>query len=818
MSFIDKMQAKYSILVAGADWKEEEILSFLRNGLKLIVFCMSTDCLRFREVFDKFCEAGFAEFYENTNQQQIKLIDGKGIEDSISILEVLERGDTRFNLEQYVIEHQDIKTNLIVEAGAGTGKTHVMINRVMYLLHTDPEFEFKKVAMITFTNKATDNMRHRLIKTLNTKYELTGNIYYLDRIEELSQISISTIHSFFKKVIVEVGPMLGYGTNIQLKSYILEKRELLRDLLDRRYKGNQRVEDIVGLPIHKIEGLAIEYWEKLDNNGLSEEQVAVLQWGDTSDAKAKTIQNSLIALFKQVDNEYNEIKYINNAISIKDIIHELSRVINRPELKDYINENYKYIFCDEFQDSDNVQIQTIAILNRVYDGSLFVVGDIKQSIYRFRGASDSAFIKLRGNLNKNETDRLVTKTLNKNYRTSKDILEQLDRIFKRWGDQTLGLLQYEDGKEKTDKLVPQEIERGVYRQITIKKEERKKKLIETILTIQKQEKNKKIAVLARRNSQLRTVKTWCEKEKIVCLIKEKGSFFESAAVLDFCALIEAYLYENEPMYLFNYIMSSYGPGNVDYAKLRQCDGDKSKIFGILLSQIDQSEWEDNRKELRYRPVMSVLRRIVADKQPTFQYGIRRKIELLRNNYPEDKALEQAVIDVTQYEANLKKLLQILTNQFSGEFASLNDICDYIRIRIMTDREEEPADVEDIKGIDYVEGLTVHGAKGLEFENVLIPYMNDVFYQPFRSEILVSREHERVGWVYRERGHKDIKNDQYNSLIIDEKEEVAREETRLLYVAMTRAMYGLYCFIERNRVNAAKPNSWADLLPKELDNA
>ena len=90
---------------------------------------------------------------------------------------------------------------MIIEAGAGTGKTHVMINRIMFLLHMDPEFDFSKVAMITFTNKATDNMRLRLIKTLDLKYKLTGKLKYVDRIEQLSQISISTIHSFFKKII-----------------------------------------------------------------------------------------------------------------------------------------------------------------------------------------------------------------------------------------------------------------------------------------------------------------------------------------------------------------------------------------------------------------------------------------------------------------------------------------------------------------------------------------------------------------------------------------------------------------------------------------
>ncbi len=816
MGQVSSSDIKYSILIAGGTWSYEDVLTLLNDGKKVIWFCNQR--IESTDEIQVFCESGFARILDNANGIELTIIDGINIEDNMSILEKLEKGDPRFNLEQYVIEHSDHMHNLIVEAGAGTGKTHVMIDRIMYLMHVDENFDFSKVAMITFTNKATDNMRHRLVKTLDSKYKLTGDVRYLDRIEELSRISISTIHAFFKKVIVEVGPTLGYGTNIQLKSYIYEKRELLRDLLDKQYRGRQRVRDVIGLDVHKIEELALQYWEKLDNNGLSEDEISSLQWGSAADESAAKIQKSLKDIFMEVDEKYNEIKYMNNAISMKDIIHELSRVIYRPELKDYISQNYSYMFCDEFQDSDNVQIQTIAILNRIYDGNLFVVGDVKQSIYRFRGATDSAFNKLKDMLNDSEKKRLIIKTLTKNYRTSDDILKEFDDIFCTWGKGNLGLLQYEDSEEKSDKLIPQIYENGVYKQIRISEEDREKQVIEAVRKVLAQEDHNKVTFLARKNSQLRTIKGWCEKEKIVCLIREKGSFYESDAVLDFCALIEAYLYDNEPMYLYNYILSSYGSAKVDYDSLSKCEGDKGKIFGVLLSQIDINKWDTNRKNLRNRPVISVLREMIEDINPVRNYGIRRRGELTQKNYPLDKAIDQAVIDTIQYEANLKKLLQLLTDQFSGDFSSLLDICGYVRNRIMTDREEEPADIDIVNDIDYVEGYTVHSAKGLEFDNVFIPYMNDPFFQTFRSEILVSRDRSKVGWVYRERGKEDVKNDQYDQLIVEERDEVAKEETRLLYVAMTRAIYGLYCFVERKSTRRGTPSSWTELLPEEKDNA
>ncbi len=502
MNSVGAIKAKYSVLIAGNNISEEVLQRYLQSGLKVILFCDQLEYAGIKSSIKEYVDAGFAEIYVNTNYIDTVIVDGNGLEDSIGILSKLEEGDSRFNLDQYIIEHQAPDTNMIVEAGAGTGKTHVMINRIMYLMHIDETFDFSKVAMITFTNKATDNMRHRLVNTLNTKYKLTGDPRYLDRIEQLAQISISTIHSFFKKVIVEIGPTLGYGTNIQLKSYIYEKKELLRDLLNKHYSGSGRVQDTLGLPVHKIEELALQYWEKLDNNGLSEEEIVALDWGTTTEDGSKRVQETLKAIFSQVDAQYNEIKYINNAISMKDIIHELSRVIHRPELKDYITNKYRYMFCDEFQDSDNVQIQTIAVLNRVYNGNLFVVGDIKQSIYRFRGATDSAFRKLDELFDDHEKSRLVIRSLTKNYRTSRDILYELDSIFRSWGAKGKRLLQY----EASDRLIPQVNAGGCYRQIKIKKGEREKAVIDTIHKIHAESDHKKITVLARRNSELRTVK------------------------------------------------------------------------------------------------------------------------------------------------------------------------------------------------------------------------------------------------------------------------------------------------------------------------
>ena len=799
-------EIRYSVLIAGDE--EIDLPKILENGIKVIIF---SDSERDISAFKEYEDNGFLSVYSNPCNIEAVIIDGKGIDRYIESLKKLEEADQRFNLSQYLIEHQPAGKNMIIEAGAGTGKTHVMINRIMYLMHTEDSFDFSKVAMITFTNKATDNMRARLYKTLDIKYKLTRKDFYLDKIEELARLNICTIHSFFKQILQEAGAILGYGTNVQLKSFVLEKREILRDILNKHYSGDKRVEDTIGLPIHKIEKLALDYWEKLDDNGFTDSDLRVLDWGQAEGEKAQNIQGSLKSIFAKVDEKYNEIKYINNSISMKDIIHELSRVIDDPALSDYLKTYYDHIFCDEFQDSDNVQIQTIAMLNKIYDGKLFVVGDIKQSIYRFRGATDSAFVRLRENLTEEQKVALFTEPLQKNYRTSEDILDKLDPIFTLWGERGFGLLNY--GRQ--DSLKPQvkhEDAPGIYRQIKINAKDREKTVIELIKEIHSDYEHKQTVCLTRKNAQLQQIKKWCEKEKIVCLIKERGSFYTSPAVLDFCNMAEAYAYKTEPMYLLNYAMSSYCDKSIDVNDLSGLEGDRTRLLNYMYKNILPDDWGKNNDELMNKPVLSVLRKIVGKSEPAIIYGKKRKSALIKADYPENVAAEQAIVDMYQYQANLNKLLQILSDNFSGEFTSLLDICEFLRIQILTDKNEEQEEMEYKGNINYVEGLTVHGAKGLEFDNVIMPFMNDPFNQNFRSEILVSKEKRLIGWVYRENGNEE-KNANYNILLDEEKREVKKDETRLLYVAMTRAKYGLFCFPAREN-RSSDINCWADLLPEE----
>lgn len=829
-AYVDEIDnIKYSILIAGEACNIDTLTFYLKDkGLKVIWFGNESDNKKLENDFSDFIKAGFLNVFINNNNVKTKIIDG--ITNDDGVLAQLEKGDENFNLKQYKIEHYDAGSNLIITAGAGTGKTHVMVNRIMFLMHSCPNFKFADVAMITFTNKATDNMRKRLIDTLNSKYKLTGNTYYLKRVEELSQITLSTIHSFFKKVIVTVSPMLGYGTNLELTSFIYDKQQILLDIIDERFSSsNKRVDSVLGLNVNQIRKLADSYWKKIENCGISENELANMDWGKVTESTSsdeyidpECIQNTLIDIFNQVNTRYNELKFKKNAIGMSDIIHELSRVIKNQEITDYLNQSYKFIFCDEFQDSDNVQIFTIVILSKLFGAKLFVVGDIKQSIYRFRGATDSAFDEIRDSLKDNGLSTPTTIELEKNYRTSYSVMDAIRPKFLLWHNKNLL-------KDKGDLKAMRTFD-GSFEVIDYKKmykgtaDEKYADLQKAFIakvnelrlseTEDKTNKKSKTMVLTRTNKQLLHIKRWCESNQIVCHIKERGAFYKSDAVKDFCSMIEALLYFNEPVYLYNLICSSYCNAEFDINDHFKNDYNKERLVQEFYKIIGKEKISKYKNELLKKPAIAVINDIINEADPKTTYYSMRIKKLLKSGFTKDDAPKQALIDMSLYSANLDKLLEMIMENFSSDFATLYDICSFLRLKILTDNNEEEADIDISNDTFFIEGMTVHSSKGLEFDNVLIPFTDDKIIQDYRSEILISKSKKMIGWKYvsYNNGEKsEFSNDNYLKLLKEEKSEVIQEETRLLYVAMTRAVKGLFCFCEKSKRKTDEIICWGDLL-------
>ena len=816
------MAIKYSILLAGQPLNEETILKYLKNGLIVFWFGKKeeNDRLKKNHIFKLFLENFFLYVYETTEGVSLQIIDGMDLKHNMKRLELLEAGDRRFNLQQYIIEHDNKNSLIIVQAGAGSGKTFIMINRLSYLLHMNEDLRFKDIAMITFTNKAADSMRSKLLDLFNKKMLVTGLKKYLEWIEQIPQMTVCTIDSFLKRIILEICPLLGYGTNFSLTSMKREKQEILLDILDERFgNSNNNVEDIFGLTLNDIKNISLKFWEKLENQGLSVYDVSKMDWGSTDLHAPEKVQKTLRLIFEKVETRYNILKLERNSLAVSDITHEFRRASFDKRVANYITSRYKWIFCDEFQDSDDVQIETLVVLTKFYHGNLFVVGDTKQSIYRFRGATDSAFRKLEENVVKEFgfNYNQVHYSLSKNYRTSKDILFEIDEVFRRWNDEKL--IKYEYLGTNTDVLVPQNDSQGIYKQIPVySKDETENSFIKLLNKIEYDSQHldtSSIMVLTRTNKQLQVVRKWCEKAKKLCLIKEKGAFFVTPAVLELCAMMEAFLYCNEPAYLYNFLQTSYCCKNIKIEELEAFNGSKEKLASFLMREIETIfDFEKFKDKFRNKPAIAVINEIILKLNPSALFGLIQKQKLLCLDYQTSDSCRQAVYEALQYEANLQKIVQLLSENYSQTFCTLSDICGFLRLKIETDREEEIADTPYLDRANCVWGYTVHSAKGLEFDHVIIPFMDYPYLDCKKSDIIVDKNQLQVGWSVKIKDQV-LKNDIYTKLYNEEIKEIEKDETRLLYVAMTRAKKGLYCFT--NRVYH-KEKVWSDLLPLEKDDA
>lgn len=826
---IDIDKVKYSLL-AYFDTNltredEDKIKRLLKEGRKIILLLsrkVNFDLAKLS--LDEFKQHKLLQIHKipDVNCGSFYIIDGKIDVATEEALNKVSTVASNFNAEQYRVEHLSPEANTSVEAGAGTGKTTVMIDRVMFLLHMVENLLLKDIVMITFTNDATQNMRHRLQKELLIRYKLTQKEKYLNYLEEESQMRIQTIHSFSKYLISEVGTAAGYGRNIRIKSFVYERKELINEILDEDFKKRFKDDSVFSVfkgSLYQFVKIIDNFWTKLENEGISLEEIEDFDWGEPFNEESSSIHIIVKEIFNELEKRFSIIKKKNNALALKDITRELD--IIKYEVKNLHEKIHpiKYLFVDEFQDTDNTQIELVAWLNKELKTRIFAVGDIKQSIYRFRGATYTAFSELASRI----PEKIVPMSLNKNYRTSADILDKLQPMFKKWDGRNL--ITYK--KENILKAMNKEAGSCEFIKVTSKETEIRSKTIEVLnaarVDLEKHLKaqgiedikiaeHEKIAVLVRANYEAEKIKNWCSEAGIACYVEAGGTFYKSRAVRDFYNLISSYLYEDEPSYKINLLASPYSRASIGWRVLWKCRGDKGRLNSEINKKLEEDNFDKYREYFRLKPVMAVIREIIKEIDPVSRFAEMHKTELESSGKYLDKELEKQVkIDTRQYHRNLNYLLEKLRQKFSGDFVSLYKIHKYLELQIAVNREEDEKQLEEEEIGNSVRCLTVHKSKGLEFDTVIIPFTNRKFRRENQNEILFGKleSKRKAGWNIVVNKHGEIKiykSGNYNLLVDQEVEETAKEETRLLYVALTRSIRKLICI-----KSGSRENTWANLL-------
>lgn len=264
---------------------------------------------------------------------------------------------------------------VLVFAGAGTGKTKTLISRIIYMVK-EKNIKPYNILAITFTKKATNEMRERLENALG---------------EEAYQVYMSTIHSMCSRILRREITVLGYKKDFE----IIDDEEGAK-ILGEVYKN---------LAIDKK-----KVWPKTALQAISD---------------FKNNNTPLMGLIIDIYEAYSNYLKENNMVDFDDLLLLTKKIFEEnPDILEHYQNIHKYILVDEFQDTNSIQYQIIKLL-AAKNRNIFVVGDDDQSIYSFRGARVE---NMQDFMNDYPDAKKII--LDKNYRSSNVILKGANSVIK----------------------------------------------------------------------------------------------------------------------------------------------------------------------------------------------------------------------------------------------------------------------------------------------------------------------------------------------------------------------------------------------------
>lgn len=544
----------------------------------------------------------------------------------------------------------------LVLAGAGSGKTRVLTERIVNLINTGVRPQ--NILAITFTNKAAREMRERVYNSIG---------------DEADKIFIGTFHSLGLKILRENADVIGYSKNITILD-----RDDVNSLVKKFLKElNLNSEQY---PIKYI----LNKISFAKNEGLTPEQYEKFMKGPLDEAVIKVYKKYVSTLKR------------NNSVDFDDLLILPLEIFKKSDevLEKYM-EHYQYILVDEYQDTNMVQYELCKMLSSKYL-NLFVVGDMDQSIYAFRFANYMNVLNF-------EKDYPMCKTiiLDENYRSTTNILDAANSVIKHNTERKEKNLWSSNGEGEKIKYIRCEGEL----------EEAKTVVSEAKKLISNGESPREIAVLYRTNGQSRVIEEAFLKEGIPFKVVGSYFFYNRKEIKDLIAYLHLIYNKNDDVSLERVInVPKRGIGNKTIDKLRVeanisdvsmfdviSSGKELEFKNLILSLIEESKNTN----------LSGLVDLILDKS-----GIRRELE-------ESNTLES--------EIRLENLEEFKSITLAFEERGIYSLDEFLEnISLVSDMKEyENQD----NGVTL---MTLHSAKGLEFNNVFLVGLEEGIFPHSRS--------------------------------------------------------------------------------------
>lgn len=331
-------------------------------------------------------------------------------------MEPLEEGGLKLNeAQRRAVMHGE--GPLLVIAGAGTGKTRVITERIRQLLHSKPELSGENILGLTFTRKAAGEMKARVVKTSGARGKT---------------VTLATFHSFCETLLKECDPervLLGKEDH-----WILLRRNLARLKLDKYRRLAEPGEFLNDF---------VEFFSRCQDELVSAEDYQryadllareLLSERGSLDADALAEREEAVEREREIARAYRaseELLREKKRVSLGSLITGAVALLETDAaLRESLRQRFRYILVDEFQDTNIAQLRLLELLTGE-SRNIFVVGDNDQAIYRFRGASFASFQlfleKFAGWKPGNDSGRFRV-SLTENYRSTPTILRVATQV------------------------------------------------------------------------------------------------------------------------------------------------------------------------------------------------------------------------------------------------------------------------------------------------------------------------------------------------------------------------------------------------------
>ena len=633
---------------------------------------------------------------------------------------------------------------LLIVAGAGTGKTTVITKKIAHLIESGlakPE----EILAVTFTDKAAGEMIERVDQELDAGY---------------ADLQISTFHAFCQRLLEHHGLDIGISNQFKLltqtDAWLLVRQNLEKFNLD-YYRP-------LGNPTRHIHEL-IKHFSKCKDELVSPEEY--LQHAKEQQLnKDFTEEAGRLSEIANVYHVYNQLLLDNNTVDFGDLIYYAVKLLEkRPNILKSLQERFKYILVDEFQDVNWAQYYFIKLIAQ--NGRLTVVGDDDQSIYAFRGASVSNILRF-----KQDFPKAKEVVLTENYRSGQEILDLAYKSIQNNNPDRLEAKLKIDKSLKSLKSLKSKVEH-LHFDTVLNEAEGVAKRISVIRDLPGFAGLDGIAILVRANSHAEPFITALERAGISYEFLASSGLFRQPIVLDAYNFLKAVDSYHESSAVFRLLkLPFFNFSENDLQKLTHFAKKKSisyyealkrgqeiglskegievcdKLVSLIHAGMQQSRIAKPAVILVDFFETSGYFKYLTHEDGVGNQNVIRQIHQLRQFFEEVKKYEETIKD-----ANVKSFVehcQYLMD--AGEEGSMRQL------------EDTP---------DSVNILTIHRAKGLEFKYVfVVNLVEDRFPSRSRGEAIE---------LPMELIKEQLPEGDFN----------IQEERRLFYVAMTRAKEGLF---------------------------